>query len=81
MSDFFERISHPGLIDIALDWGGLQVSEVFPGLTPDLFVGRPVVLTGRFQGETTTPIRITGKVANERFDFKHARGPGNHRRT
>ena len=69
MDAFFTRISYPGLTDITIDWGGLQVSEVFPHLTPDLFVGRPVILTGRFQGEATAPIRVTGKVANERLDF------------
>jgi len=69
MNDFFTRISYPGLTDITIDWGGLQVSEVFPRLTPDLFVGRPVILTGRFQGEATAPIRVTGKVSSERFDL------------
>jgi len=69
MDAFFTRISYPGLTDIAIDWGGLQVSEVFPRLTPDLFVGRPVIVTGRFQGEANGPIRVTGKVASERSDF------------
>jgi Ca-activated chloride channel family protein len=69
MDAFFTRISYPGLTDIAIDWGGLQVSEVFPRLTPDLFVGRPVIVTGRFQGEPIAPIRVTGKVAGQRLDF------------
>lgn len=69
MGDFFERISHPGLTDITIDWGTMQVSEVFPRLTPDLFVGRTVVLTGRFQGKPNVPVRVSGKVAGERFDF------------
>jgi len=69
MNEFFTRISYPGLTDIAIDWGGLQVSDVFPRLTPDLFVGRPVILTGRFQGEATAPIRITGKVAGQSLGF------------
>ena len=69
MEDFFERISHPGLTDIAVDWGGMQVSEVFPQATPDLFVGRPVILTGRFRGDGETQIRISGRVAGEQHDF------------
>jgi Ca-activated chloride channel family protein len=69
MDSFFSRIRYPGLTDIAIDWGGLQVSEVFPRLTPDLFVGRPVVVTGRFQGESTGPIRVAGKVAGQLLDF------------
>jgi len=66
MEDFFERISHPGLTDIAIDWGGMQVSEVYPRRLPDLFVGRPVILTGRFQGNGKPQVRVTGNVASER---------------
>jgi Ca-activated chloride channel family protein len=40
MEDFFERISHPALTDVRIDWGGLRVAETFPGQLPDLFVGR-----------------------------------------
>jgi Ca-activated chloride channel homolog len=70
MDAFFTRISHPGLTDIELDWGDWNVSEVFPRLTPDLFVGRPVIITGRFQGEATAAVRVTGKVAHEKLDFR-----------
>jgi Ca-activated chloride channel homolog len=69
MEDFFERISHPGLTDIAIDWGGMQVSEVFPRAMPDLFVGRPVILTGRFNGGVSKAIRLTGKAAGTQFEF------------
>jgi Ca-activated chloride channel homolog len=62
MDDFFERISHPAMTDLQIDWGGLQVKEVFPHRVPDLFVGRPVILTGRFGGGDDTPIRIRGKA-------------------
>ncbi|MBM4040882.1 MAG: VWA domain-containing protein [Planctomycetes bacterium] len=66
MDFFFERVSHPGLTDIEVDWGGMQVADVFPKRVPDLFVGRPVILTGRFTGgERQTTVRIRGKVAGE----------------
>jgi Ca-activated chloride channel homolog len=69
MDDFFERISHPGLTDLAIDWGGMQVSEVYPSALPDLFVGRPVIVTGRFEGSGSTTIRVSGKAAGERMEF------------
>jgi Ca-activated chloride channel family protein len=65
MEDFFVRISHPALTDLAIDWGGLQVTEVFPQKLPDLFVGRPVVVTGRFAGSPDATIRVSGKMAGE----------------
>ena len=65
MEDFFARISHPALTDLVIDWGGWQVTEVFPRELPDLFVGRPVVLTGRWVGGRNTTIRVSGKSAGE----------------
>jgi Ca-activated chloride channel homolog len=65
MEDFFGRISHPALTDLQIDWGGLSASEVFPQTMPDLFVGRPVILTGRFAGNADTTIRVNGKAAGQ----------------
>ena len=65
MGDFFNRIAHPALADVTVDWGTLDVSDVYPRRVPDLFVGRPVILTGRFTGEAPTTIRIRGKVGGE----------------
>ncbi len=76
MEEFFERISHPGLTDITVDWGSMQVSEVFPRSIPDLFVGRPVVLSGRFQGEGEAQIRIRGQVAGKQSELTLPVNPG-----
>jgi Ca-activated chloride channel family protein len=65
MEDFFERISHPALTDIKIDWGNMRVAEVFPREMPDLFTGRPVILTGRFDGAGDTTIHVAGKAGNE----------------
>jgi Ca-activated chloride channel family protein len=65
MDEFFARISHPALTDVRIDWGGLEVGEVFPARVPDLFVGRPVVVTGRFRGEPPQVIRVTGSAGGD----------------
>jgi len=65
MDRFFERVSHPALADIEIDWGGMQVADVYPKQVPDLFVGRPVILTGRFSGEGAASVRVKGRVAGE----------------
>lgn len=60
---FFERVERPAMTDIRVDWGGMGETEVYPDPIPDLFVGRPVVLTGRFFGRAREAIvRVTGKV-------------------
>ena len=62
---FYDRISHPALTDIEIDWGAMQVSDVQPQQIRDLFVGRPVMLTGRFQGDGRTTVRVTGRAAGK----------------
>jgi Ca-activated chloride channel family protein len=62
MGDFFNRIAHPALVGVSVDWGTMNVTDVYPQRAPDLFVGRPVILTGRFTGEAPTTIKVRGKV-------------------
>jgi Ca-activated chloride channel family protein len=58
MQNFFERISHPALTDLEIDWNGMGAKEVFPKHVPDLFAGRPILLTGRFSGEPPAFVNI-----------------------
>src|SRR5262249_17471768 len=69
MEDFFERVSHPALTDIKIDWGTMAVSDVFPRQTPDLFPGRPVILTGRFKGTGSTAIHVSGNTGSTPLKF------------
>ncbi len=50
MDDFFERISHPAMTDLAIDFAGAEVDGVYPRRPADLYAGRPVIITGRYQG-------------------------------
>jgi Ca-activated chloride channel family protein len=65
MGAFFDRIAHPAMIDVEIDWGRMQVADVYPSRLPDLFVGRPIVVTGRFEGDAGD-VRMAGRAANER---------------
>jgi Vault protein inter-alpha-trypsin domain len=58
-------ITRPALTGIQIDWGGLRVSEVYPREIPDLLMGRPIVLAGRFTGHADAPIRVTGNLAGK----------------
>ena len=69
MDRFFTRVSHPALTDLSIDWNGLTVRDVFPQTLPDLFVGRPVILTGRYAGRLPDAIRITGEAMNEPIEM------------
>jgi len=76
MDYFFERVSHPALADIAIDWGGLVVTDTFPKRIPDLFVGRPILLTGRFRGHGPATVRVSGKAGGETRTFALSVSPG-----
>ena len=68
MNDFFERISHPALSDVNIRWGDMRISEVYPSRLPDLFVGRPVVVTGKYRGELGR-LYVGGRAGGERIEF------------
>ncbi|MBI5018592.1 MAG: VWA domain-containing protein [Deltaproteobacteria bacterium] len=66
---FFDTVAHPALTDVVVHWGGLGAADVYPRRIPDLFVGRPVILVGRFSGRGDTVIRVSGRVAGEERIF------------
>ena len=69
MKRFAERISHPALTDVAIDWGDMQVEDVYPSRLPDLIFGRPIVVTGRFTGEPSA-VRVGGRVCMHPIDYE-----------
>ncbi len=68
MNDFFERISHPALTDVKIDWNGFRPTDVYPKRMPDLFVGRPLVITGRYDaGRRPGVVELSGKAGKSRI--------------
>lgn len=65
MENFFNRISHPALTDVKIDWGGAGVTDVFPRNIPDVFVGRPLIVTGRYEADSQRRIRVSGRAGAE----------------
>jgi Ca-activated chloride channel family protein len=65
MAAYFDRISHPALTNISVDFGDMKADEVFPERIGDLFVGRPVVVSGRFTGAVPKQVIVRGNVGGE----------------
>jgi len=63
----YQRLRAPVLTDISIDWHGLPVDEVFPKKLPDLFTGKPLVISGRYTAAAEGSIVIHGKRAGEDF--------------
>src|SRR6266581_8656807 len=76
---FYDRIRSPYLTDIQIDWGGLGVTDMYPGEIPDLFLGQPVAVYGRYgqpgKSEVILRARLGGKPYEQRFTVEL---PGRH---
>ncbi len=62
VDQLYQQIEHPALSDVKVDFGGLKASDVYPTRMPDLFLGRPVFVTGKFAGKGPATIKITGML-------------------
>lgn len=70
MANFFERVAHPALANLVIEWPALEQAEVYPASLPDVYVGRPVVITGRFDpAKADAPVRLTGAAGQTEFSL------------
>jgi Ca-activated chloride channel family protein len=67
---FYSRIAHPAMTDLAIDFGSMQVQDIYPQYLPDLLVGRPIVLTGRFEGTLPSSLRVIGNVQGKQVEME-----------
>lgn len=61
---FKTYIQSPVMTDINVKFDGFHVYEVEPAVLPTLFAQRPIVLLGKWRGELTGTVQITGKMGN-----------------
>lgn len=64
---FHERVRNPLLTDVAVDWGGLPVADVYPQRAPDLFAAKPVVLFGRYTSPASGTVTLRGRMSGRPF--------------
>lgn len=57
---FYERVHSPVLTNIAIDWNGLPVTDVYPKNVRDLFSAKPIIITGRYSRSPAGKITIKG---------------------
>ncbi|MET0646734.1 MAG: TonB family protein [Pyrinomonadaceae bacterium] len=65
---FHERVRNPLLTDIQLDWGGLQVTDVYPRRIPDLFGSGPLIVSGRYAAGGRGVVRLRGTMSGQAFE-------------
>ncbi|QKK09745.1 MAG: VWA domain-containing protein [Planctomycetota bacterium] len=74
MAKFFERAARPAMSNLSIEWPALVAAEVYPAKLPDVYVGRPVVITGRFDPATAdSPVRLVGLAGDQALNLAVSR--------
>ncbi|MEI8371430.1 MAG: VIT and VWA domain-containing protein [Planctomycetota bacterium] len=67
---FYERVRTPVLTDVQLDFGDLQVTQLYPQQIPDLFSSTPVVIKGQYKQAGKGVVTLRGQSGQEKFERK-----------
>ncbi len=73
VTQFYDRVSHPVMMDLALDFGGMKTDHVYPKELPDLFRGSQLAVLGRYTGggaecEVTLKGTVNGREKRFKYD-------------
>src|ERR671917_585524 len=82
VSNFFTKINHPVLTNLALDLGGVEADLVYPREMPDIFRGTQLTLIGRYRNARdldNVVLRLTGRAgaAARSFTYQNVSFPLN----
>src|SRR5437588_1808324 len=74
VSNFFTKINHPVLTNLALDMGGVETDLIYPREMPDIFRGTQVTLIGRYRNQydlRNAVLRLTGRTGASARTFTY----------
>jgi Ca-activated chloride channel family protein len=74
VSNFFTKINHPVLTNLALDMGGVETDLVYPREMPDIFRGTQLTLIGRYRNARDLAgvvLRLTGRAGEATRSFTY----------
>ncbi|MBW2704157.1 MAG: VWA domain-containing protein, partial [Deltaproteobacteria bacterium] len=69
LGGFYDKISHPVLSDLKLDFGKIHEYDVLPKRMPDLFKGSQLIVFGRYRNEGHTALTLTGHAGDKTKKF------------
>jgi Ca-activated chloride channel family protein len=71
ISGFYDKVSHPVLADVAIDFAGMNAYDVYPKRLPDLFKGQQLVVLGRYRASGDVKVTLSGTVngAPKKFEY------------
>ncbi len=65
MDRLFDKLGHPQVTNIDVSWPGGAVTEAYPEVVPDLYLGEPVTVRARASGpfQPGSAVRVSGDSA------------------
>jgi Ca-activated chloride channel family protein len=69
ISSFYAQVRTPVLTDLTLDFGDVQIYDVYPSSLPDLFAGSQLLVTGRYSGGGDAKITLRGLIDDDERYF------------
>lgn len=64
----YDKLRQPALVDLSVDVEDLGVKDLVPGVIPDLFVGEPIVLFGRYDGRLQGTVTLRGRRGEKEIE-------------
>jgi Ca-activated chloride channel family protein len=71
VSAFYAKVSTPLLANLEIDFGQIDVEDVYPYPLPDLFAGTQMVVVGRYRQGADTAITLEGEVNGRTQRFRY----------
>ncbi len=71
VSAFYAKVSTPLLANLEIDFGQVEVYDLYPYPLPDLFAGSQVVIAGRYERGGAAEVRLTGQVNDRQQTFTY----------
>jgi Ca-activated chloride channel family protein len=71
VSAFYAKVSTPLLADLEIDFGRVDVEDIYPYPLPDLFAGTQLVVVGRYREGGDTEITLRGEVNGQPETFRY----------
>lgn len=71
VSAFYAKVSTPLLADLAIDFGRVDVEDMYPYPLPDLFAGTQLVVVGRYLDDGDAEITLRGEVNGQPQTFRY----------
>jgi Ca-activated chloride channel family protein len=71
VSAFYAKVSTPLLADLEIDFGRIDVEDVYPYPLPDLFAGTQLVVVGRYREGGDAQVTLRGQVNDRLQTFEY----------